>query len=105
MKLYVGNLSFSTTEEGLQNEFSAFGQVEEVAMITDRDSGRPRGFAFVTMNNDNEARAAIDALNGTDLDGRTITVNEAKPKSPMGGGRGGPRGGGGGGGGNRGKRW
>ena len=62
MKLYVGNLSFSTTEEALQNEFSAHGQVEEVAVITDRDTGRPRGFAFVTMNNDDEARAAIEGL-------------------------------------------
>jgi cold-inducible RNA-binding protein len=108
MKLYVGNLSFSTTEEGLQNEFSAFGQVEEVAVISDRDTGRPRGFAFVTMNNDGEARAAIESLNGTELDGRTITVNEARPKTGAGGGggRGGPRGGGGGGGGARGgKRW
>ena len=96
MKLYVGNLSFSTTEEALQNEFSAYGQVEEVAVITDRDTGRPRGFAFVTMNNDGEARAAIEAINGTELDGRTITVNEARPKASMGGGgggRGGPRGG------------
>jgi cold-inducible RNA-binding protein len=100
MKLYVGNLSFSTTEEALQNEFSAHGQVEEVAVIMDRDTGRPRGFAFVTMNNDDEARAAIEALNGLELDGRTITVNEARPKSNVGGGggRGGPRGGGG-------KRW
>jgi RNA recognition motif-containing protein len=95
MKLYVGNLSFSTTEEALQNEFSAHGQVEEVAVITDRDTGRPRGFAFVTMSNDGEAQAAIEGLNGTELDGRTITVNEAKPKaSSGGGGRGGPRGGG-----------
>lgn len=108
MKLYVGNLSFSTTEEGLQNEFSAHGQVEEVAVITDRDTGRPRGFAFVTMNNDGEARAAIESLNGTELDGRTITVNEARPKTGAGGGGGGGRGGarGGGGGGARGgKRW
>src|SRR5262249_7517964 len=108
MKLYVGNLSFSTTEEALQAEFAAFGQVEEVAVISDRDTGRPRGFAFVSMSNDNEARAAIEALNGTDLDGRTITVNEARPKSNVGGGggRGGPRGGGrsGGGGGGR-DRW
>jgi cold-inducible RNA-binding protein len=97
MKLYVGNLSFSTTEDALQNEFSAHGQVEEVAVITDRDTGRPRGFAFVTMSNDGEAQAAIEGLNGTELDGRTITVNEAKPKaSSGGGGRGGPRGGGGG---------
>ena len=103
MKLYVGNLSFSTTEEALQNEFSAHGQVEEVAVITDRDTGRPRGFAFVSMSNDGEARAAIESLNGTELDGRTITVNEAKPKTAGGGGgRGGPRGGGGG---NRGNRW
>jgi len=109
MKLYVGNLSFSTTEETLQAEFGAHGQVEEVAVITDRDTGRPRGFAFVSMNNDNEARAAIEALNGTEIDGRTITVNEARPKSNGGGGgggRGGPRGGGGGGrGGGGGKRW
>ena len=101
MKLYVGNLSFSTTEEALQAEFGAHGQVEEVALITDRDTGRPRGFAFVTMNNDTEARAAIEGLNGTDIDGRTITVNEAKPKTEGGG----PRGGGGGGGGGSGKRW
>jgi RNA recognition motif-containing protein len=106
MKLYVGNLSFSTTEESLQAEFATHGQVEEVAVITDRDTGRPRGFAFVTMNNDAEARAAIEGLNGTELDGRTITVNEARPKTNAGGGggRGGPRGGGGGGGGGRG-RW
>jgi RNA recognition motif-containing protein len=106
MKLYVGNLSFSTTEESLQNEFSAHGQVEEVAVITDRDTGRPRGFAFVSMSNDAEARAAIESLNGTEVDGRTITVNEARPKSTSGGGgggRGGPRGGGGGV--SRGKRW
>lgn len=101
MKLYVGNLSFSTTQEALQEQFGAHGQVDEVAVITDRDTGRPRGFAFVTMNNDTEARAAIEQLNGTELDGRTITVNEARPKSNSGGGggRGGPRGGGGGGGG------
>jgi cold-inducible RNA-binding protein len=99
MKLYVGNLSFSTTQEALQEHFAAHGQVDEVAVITDRDTGRPRGFAFVTMNNDNEARAAIEQLNGTEIDGRTITVNEARPKSNSGGGggRGGPRGGGGGG--------
>ena len=97
MKLYVGNLSFSTTEETLQAEFGAHGQVEEVAVITDRDTGRPRGFAFVSMSNENEGHAAIEALNGTELDGRTITVNEAKPKTGGGGGGGGGRGGGGGG--------
>jgi RNA recognition motif-containing protein len=104
MKLYVGNLSFSTTEETLQAEFGAHGQVEEVAVITDRDTGRPRGFAFVSMSNDNEAHAAIEALNGADIDGRTITVNEARPKSNGGGGGGGRGGGyrGGGGGGYRG---
>ncbi len=95
MRMYVGNLSFSTNEEALQAEFTAHGQVDEVAVITDRDTGRPRGFAFVTMNNDNEARAAIEGLNGTEIDGRTITVNEARPKSNAGGGG---RGGGGGGG-------
>jgi cold-inducible RNA-binding protein len=101
MKLYVGNLSFSTTEETLQAEFAAHGQVEEVAVITDRDTGRPRGFAFVSMANDNDGRNAIEALNGTEIDGRTITVNEARPKSNGGGGGGGGgyRGGGGGGGG------
>ena len=98
LRLYVGNLSFSTTEDALHSRFGEYGQVDEVALISDRDTGRPRGFAFVTMSNEAEARAAIDALNGTDLDGRTITVNEAKPKSEGGG-----RGGGGGGG--RGKRW
>ena len=120
MKLYVGNLSFSTTEETLQAEFGAHGQVEEVAVITDRDTGRPRGFAFVTMQSDSEGQAAIEALNGAEIDGRTITVNEARPKSNGGGGGGGGRGGyrgggggggggyrggGGGGGGGGGKRW
>jgi RNA recognition motif-containing protein len=102
MKIYVGNLSYTTTTEALEAEFGAHGQVEEVALITDRETGRPRGFAFVTMNNDNEARTAIESLNGTDLDGRTIMVNEARPKerggSRGGGGGGGGRGGGGGGG-------
>jgi cold-inducible RNA-binding protein len=106
MKLYVGNLSYTTTQDTLHNEFSAHGQVEEVAVITDRETGRARGFAFVAMNNDQEARAAIDALNGAEVDGRTITVNEARPKTDRGGygGGGGSRssyGGGGGGGG----RW
>lgn len=97
----------------MQAEFGVHGQVEEVALITDRETGRPRGFAFVTMANDNEGRAAIEALNGAEIDGRTITVNEARPKSNGGGGgggRGGFRGGGGGGGrsgggGGGGKRW
>lgn len=88
MKLYVGNLSYNTTQDTLQSEFSAHGQVEEVAVINDRETGRPRGFAFVTMANDEEARAAIEALNGREVDGRTITVNEARPKSDRGGGGG-----------------
>jgi len=94
MKLYVGNLSYNTSQDTLYTEFGAYGQVEEVAVITDRDTGRSRGFAFVTMNNDEEARAAIETLNGREIDGRTITVNEARPKTDRGG-----RGGGGG------RRW
>jgi RNA recognition motif-containing protein len=104
MRLYVGNLAFSTTEDALKAEFANHGQVEEVALITDRDTGRPRGFAFVTMSSDSDGHAAIEALNGADLDGRTITVNEARPKTEDGGG--GPRSGGGyRGGGGGGKRW
>lgn len=112
MKLYVGNLSYQTTQDTLYNEFGAYGQVQEVAVITDRETGRPRGFAFVTMNNDDEGRAAIDGMNGKDVDGRTLTVNEARPKADRGGGGGygGGRGGGGGGrggygGGGGGGRW
>lgn len=108
MKLYVGNLSYSTTQDTLHDVFSAHGSVDEVAVITDRETGRPRGFAFVAMNNEQEARAAIEALNGAEVDGRTISVNEARPKADnrggggygggrSGGGRGGYGGGGGGG--------
>lgn len=96
MKLYVGNIAYSTTEQSLREAFSQYGEVEEVAVIMDRESGRPRGFAFVSMKNDGEAREAVEQLNGTQLDGRTINVNEAKPKA-SGGGGGGHRGGGGGG--------
>ncbi|MHC4067092.1 MAG: RNA recognition motif domain-containing protein [Planctomycetota bacterium] len=92
MKIYVGNISFDTNEESLRNAFAAHGDVEEIAVITDRDTGRPRGFAFVTMP-DNAARAAIEALNGRELDGRTLNVNEARAK-PDRGGRGGERRGG-----------
>ena len=92
MKIYVGNLSFDTNEDSLRNAFAAHGDVEEVAVITDRDTGRPRGFAFVTMP-DSAARAAIEALNGKELDGRTLNVNEARAKT-AGGGRGGRRQGG-----------
>jgi cold-inducible RNA-binding protein len=100
IRLYVGNLSFSTTEETLQARFGEYGTVDEVAIITDRDTDRPRGFAFVTMSNEGEGRAAIEGLNGVDVDGRTITVNEARPKTEGGG-----RAGGGGSGAARGGRW
>ena len=88
LKIYVGNLSFDTNEDSLRNAFAEHGDVEEVAVITDRDTGRPRGFAFVTMS-DSAARTAIDALNGKELDGRTLNVNEAKAKTDRGGGGGG----------------
>jgi RNA recognition motif-containing protein len=86
-------MSFDTNEESLRAAFAAHGEVEEVAVITDRDTGRPRGFAFVTMP-DNAARAAIDALKGTELDGRTLNVNEARAKADRGGRGGGQRRGG-----------
>jgi len=105
-KLYVGNLSFNTTEETLRNLFEADGRrVEDVAVIMDRDTGRPRGFAFVQMGTPEDARAAIAALNGREVDGRQITVSEARERTDRrGGGGGGGRGGfgGGGGGGGRG---
>jgi RNA recognition motif-containing protein len=80
MKLYVGNLSFSTTEIALRNAFSAFGTVDSVSLINDRDSGRSKGFGFIEMNNDQEARAAIAGLNGKQLDERNLRVNEAQLK-------------------------
>ncbi len=100
-KIYVGNLPFSTGEEELRAAFEQHGQVTSVNVITDRETGRPRGFAFVEMAEDADAAKAIEALNGTDMDGRSLTVNEAKPREPRsgGGGGGGYRGGGGGGGG------
>jgi|SRR3954452_14116152 RNA recognition motif-containing protein len=87
-KLFVGNLSFSTTEQDLTSIFSQYGSVESVNVITDRMTGQPRGFAFVEMSNRNEAEKAISVLNGSDLQGRTLNVNEARPKvdSPRGGG-------------------
>lgn len=93
MKLYVGNLSYSTTQDSLESAFSEHGQVDEVAIVMDRETGRPRGFAFVTMSNDQEARTAIEAVNGREIDGRTVTVNEARPKAERSGGRGGAGGG------------
>jgi len=107
-KLYVGNLSYTTTEDSLRAAFSANGRtVKEVAIPNDRDTGRPRGFAFVTMANDADAKAAIAALDGKDLDGRSLKVNEAqdRPARSGGGGGGGGHGGGGGGGGGRRRDW
>ncbi len=100
-KLFVGNLSFNTTQDQLQHAFSAHGVVVEVALMLDRETGRSRGFAFVTMDTPESAQAAIQAMSGAQLDGRSLTVNEAKPKEerPRGGGGGGGYGGGGGGGG------
>ena len=92
--VYVGNMSFDTTEATLRQAFEAYGEVTSVNIVTDRYSGRPRGFAFVEMATDEAARAAIAALNGQDLDGRTLKVDEAKPRRSSGGGGGGDRGGG-----------
>jgi RNA recognition motif-containing protein len=103
-RLYVGNLSYNMTDGELQQVFAAHGTVERAEVVMDRDTGRSRGFGFVEMSNDTEATAAIDALNGADVDGRPLTVNEARPKmDSRGGGGGGPRRGGGGGGGGRGE--
>ena len=96
-KIYVGNLPFSSTEDELRSLFERHGSVDSVAVITDRDTGRPRGFAFVTMP-DSAERTAIDALNGKELAGRTLNVNEARAKTGGGGGGGGGGRGGGGGG-------
>ncbi len=79
-KLFVGNLSFNTTENDLQDAFAAHGVVTEANLMTDRATGRPRGFGFVTMSSPEEAQKAIEALNGATLDGRNLTVNEARPK-------------------------
>ena len=80
MKLYVGNLSFETTENDLQDMFEQHGKVSEVALMMDRTTGRSRGFAFVTMNDATEGNAAMNAFNGKDVQGRTLTVNEARPR-------------------------
>lgn len=112
-KLYVGNLSYSMRDSDLQELFAASGSVLSAQVIMDRDSGRSKGFGFVEMESDDEAASAISALNGKEIEGRALTVNEARPKtegSRGGGGRGGFGGGGGGrsgggGGGGRGNRW
>jgi cold-inducible RNA-binding protein len=85
-KLYVGNMSFKTTETELRDAFGQFGSVTDVYIATDRETGRPRGFAFVTFSTDTESKLAAEKMNGVDLDGRQLTVNEAKPKEEMGGG-------------------
>jgi cold-inducible RNA-binding protein len=99
-KLFVGNLSFNTTENDLQDAFAAFGTVTEANLMMDRTTNRPRGFGFVTMSSAEEAQKAIDGLNGKEMDGRALTVNIARPREERTGGGGGGRreyGGGGGG--------
>jgi RNA recognition motif-containing protein len=96
MRIYVGNMSFSTSEQALRSEFEKYGAVDDVTIVTDRETGRPRGFAFVNMPNPSEGSAAMEAVNGLELDGRTLNVSEARPRKEGGGGGGG-RGGGGGG--------
>jgi RNA recognition motif-containing protein len=97
-KIFVGNLSFNTTENDLQDTFAAHGNVIETKLMTDRETGRARGFGFVTMSTDDEAQAAITALNGVSIDGRALTVNIAKPREERSGGGGGFGGGRSGGG-------
>ena len=120
--IFVGNLSYQTTQEELYAAFAQYGAVERVNIVTDRDTGQPRGFAFVEMTDAREAETAIQQLNGAELNGRALNVNEARPKPARtgfggggggerrgpgggGGGRGGRGGGGGGGGGRGGQRW
>jgi RNA recognition motif-containing protein len=109
-KLYVGNLAYGVTDSTLEQLFAAHGTVQSAQVIMDRDTGRSKGFGFVEMGSDQEAQAAIAALNGVEHDGRALTVNEARPKTEGGGGGGGGRGrggygGGGGGGGGGGRRY
>jgi RNA recognition motif-containing protein len=85
VKIYVGNLAFETTENDLNEAFAQHGEVQDVAVISDRDTGRSRGFGFVEMRNEQAARAAIGALDGAELGGRTIKVNEARPRNDRGG--------------------
>ncbi len=110
--IFVGNLSFNTGEEELRQAFEVYGQVDRVSIMTDRDTGRSRGFGFVEMTSNEDGEKAIAALNGSQVGGRTINVNEARPKAERAGGGGGGgfrdrggRGGGGGGGGGRRDRW
>jgi RNA recognition motif-containing protein len=101
MNIYIGNLSYETTDDDLRAAFEAFGEVANVNILTDKYSGKPRGFAFVEMAKKEEAEAAINGLNGKELNGRTLNVSEARPRTEGGGDRGG-RGGGGSRGGDRG---
>ena len=101
MNIYVSNINFRTKSDSLQELFERYGEVSSANIITDRESGRSRGFGFVEMPNDDQAREAIEALNGTDFDGKTITVNEARPKTERSSDRGGYNRGGGGYGRNR----
>ncbi|MEO0484126.1 MAG: RNA-binding protein [Planctomycetota bacterium] len=98
MKLYVGNLSYDTNEDRLREVFEEHGEVTSAAIVMDRETGRPRGFGFVEFSNGEDGKKAIEALNGANVDGRDLTVNEARPRENRGGGGGGYRGGGGGGG-------
>jgi RNA recognition motif-containing protein len=101
-KLYVGNLAYGVNDSELQQMFGAYGTVQSAQVIMDRDTGRSKGFGFVEMGTDQEAQAAAEALNGQEVNGRALTVNEARPREGGGGGGGGGRGPGGGGGGGRG---
>jgi cold-inducible RNA-binding protein len=92
--IFVGNLSYQTTQDELHAAFAQYGAVERVSIVTDRDTGQPRGFAFVEMTNRNEASNAINALNGQEMNGRALNVNEARPREERGGGGGGRSGGG-----------
>jgi RNA recognition motif-containing protein len=103
--IFVGNLSFGTTEDTLRSMFDTYGTVDRVNIVTDRDTGQARGFAFVEMGNDAEGNAAISGLNGRDVDGRALNVNEARPKADRGSGGGGGGGNRGGGGGRSNSRW
>ncbi len=107
-KLFVGSLAWATDSAGLRAAFERFGDIEEAQVISDRETGRSRGFGFVTFDDEGPAQQAISEMNGTELDGRPIVVNEARDQAPRGGGGGGGggyRGGGGGGGGGRRERW
>ena len=85
MEIFVGNLSYASTEDDLRQLFDAFGAVERVNIVTDRETGRSRGFGFVAMPNEDEARDAIEGLNGTQLQGRTLAINQARPREPRSG--------------------